>query len=427
MNPPYASSGNFVNGKTKIGLTETKVALEMNKSGMGKDSQQLYNQFIFRSIISKHTNICMFSPPLFLSGASSKKLREHIFNSNKFKKGFLMDSANFADVKSWGLSFTILSNQNNEFDNNIQNNRFEFDVLEKNENLEISKMFEKNIYNTDNCESGQEWVKSKIKNLQTFDMPQMKSALQVKESGYGKNVLNSLGYMYSDSNNVYKNSKGVCLVSSVFSHGHGVPIVRDNFLDTCSFFCARKSVTQNWINQKDEYLTPNEQHQNFQQYQYDSIVYSLFHSISNQSSLRQITYKEKLWDIKNEFFWMSKNEMLELSNQNNYSDLYNDARTDSDRYVYKLLFGEERIYDKLSPDAKLVLDKATELVRKSMQMREIFANDENHLKSWDAGYAQLKLIWKEYYADEFKEFRQLYKNLEDRMRPLVYELGFLLK
>ena len=30
-------------------------------------------------------------------------------------------------------------------------------------------------------------------------------------------------------------------------------------------------------------------------------------------------------------------------------------------------------------------------------------------------------------ADDFKEFRQLYKNLEDRMRPLVYELGFLMK
>jgi hypothetical protein len=124
---------------------------------------------------------------------------------------------------------------------------------------------------------------------------------------------------------------------------------------------------------------------------------------------------------------MSKNEMLEISNTNNYSDLYNDARTDSDRYVYKLLFGEERIYDKLSPDAKLVLDKATELVTKSIQMREIFATDENHLKSWDAGYAQLKLLWKEYYSDEFNQFRQLYKNLEDRMRPLVYELGFLMK
>ncbi len=88
---------------------------------------------------------------------------------------------------------------------------------------------------------------------------------------------------------------------------------------------------------------------------------------------------------------------------------------------------EERIYDKLSPDAKLVLDKATELVEKSMELRQVMANEENHLNSWDAGYAQLKLVWKEYFQEDFKEFRQLYKNLEDRMRPLVYELGFLKK
>ena len=32
------------------------------------------------------------------------------------------------------------------------------------------------------------------------------------------------------------------------------------------------------------------------------------------------------------------------------------------------------------------------------------ADDENHLDSWDAGYAQLKLVWKEYFKDEFNEF-----------------------
>jgi hypothetical protein len=73
------------------------------------------------------------------------------------------------------------------------------------------------------------------------------------------------------------------------------------------------------------------------------------------------------------------------------------------------------------------LDKATELVERSMELRQVMANDENHLNSWDAGYAQLKLVWKEYFQEDFKEFRQLYKNLEDRMRPLVYELGFLKK
>ena len=38
---------------------------------------------------------------------------------------------------------------------------------------------------------------------------------------------------------------------------------------------------------------------------------------------------------------------------NKYDILYNNVRTDSDRYLYTLLFGEQRIYDKLSPDSKL--------------------------------------------------------------------------
>jgi hypothetical protein len=42
-----------------------------------------------------------------MSGSSLQKLRENLEINYKFEKGFLMDSAQFADVKSWGLSFTI--------------------------------------------------------------------------------------------------------------------------------------------------------------------------------------------------------------------------------------------------------------------------------------------------------------------------------
>jgi hypothetical protein len=91
------------------------------------------------------------------------------------------------------------------------------------------------------------------------------------------------------------------------------------------------------------------------------------------------------------------------------------------------LFGEQRIYDQLSDEAKDVLDTASNLVRLSFGMRRNFADDTNHLNSWDAGYAQVKLLWKEYYPEQFKEFRAKYKVLEDKMRPMVYELGFLLK
>jgi hypothetical protein len=216
-------------------------------------------------------------------------------------------------------------------------------------------------------------------------------------------------------------------MSGVCKANGNKPILIENFNRMVTGFCARKIIKRDWIDDKDEFLRPNEQHEDYQQFTNDSLIVSLFHIHSFQTSLRQVTYKDQLWDIKNEFFWMSKEEMTELANNNNYNELYSDVRTEKNRYVYNLLFGEKNIYEQLSPDAKLVLDKATELVRMSMVMRSHFADNHNHLNSWDAGYAQLKLVWKEYFSEEFKEFRQLYKNLEDRMRPLVYELGFLLK
>ena len=304
---------------------------------------------------------------------------------------------------------------------------FEFDLLDLTDKLEIVTTGKKVIYNTDNLEPASLWVRKDIKKYKTSDFPQLSSGTAVKQNGRGNMVEGAFGYMDNSGNNVYYNPNRVGLYTSAFSNGNGMSILVENFFKVTTLFVARKSIESTWVNQKDEYLAPNEDHEQFEQFKNDSLVYSLFHSGSNQSSLRQIEYKDKLWDIKNEFFWMSKERMKELADENGYDNLYNDARTSSDRHVYNLLFGEERIYDKLSDDAKAVLDKATKLVEKSIEHRQFMADQHNHLDSWDAGYAQLKLVWKEYFTEEFKEFRELYKKLEDRMRPLVYELGFLMK
>ena len=110
MNPPYGTANDGVaKGATKKGLSDTVVGNRMSDDDMGKSRQQLYNQFIYKLVKDMCVNLCMFTPPLYLSGSSSEKLREMIFKSMKFEKGFLMDSSNFADVKSWGLSFSVLS------------------------------------------------------------------------------------------------------------------------------------------------------------------------------------------------------------------------------------------------------------------------------------------------------------------------------
>ena len=77
--------------------------------------------------------------------------------------------------------------------------------------------------------------------------------------------------------------------------------------------------------------------------------------------------------------------MKSLAEENDFDALYQYARTSDERYVYELLFGEQDIYNKLSPDAKVVLDAATELMEKSMSMRKVMSEEhpEYHLNSWD--------------------------------------------
>jgi hypothetical protein len=265
---------------------------------------------------------------------------------------------------------------------------YNFDILEQ-KNFVIELVNTKTLYNTKNNNTLSDWT----------------------PKGDG-----SLGCLVSHNNNVGKNVSDVYFSSTKVSNGSKIfQIDKNNFKNAVINFSARKTIFSNWLNQNDEYLAPNKITEDFYQ---DSVIYSLF----NNSS-----YHNSTDDTKNEFFWMSKNEISELANVNGCEELHNDARTDSDRYVHTLLFGEEGIYNQLSDEAKDVLDSASNLVRLSFGMRRNFADDTNHLNSWDAGYAQLKLLWKEYYPEQFKEFRVKYKVLEDKMRPMVYELGFLLK
>ena len=119
---------------------------------------------------------------------------------------------------------------------------------------------------------------------------------------------------------------------------------------------------------------------------------------------------------------MSKNEIMNLANENNFDYTYNDARVSEERFVYKKLQEIE-----LSKEAQDVLDKAIELTKKSFNMRKTFdvEHPEYQIMNWDCGWYQIKAVLKEYFPNELKEFQKLYKILADKMRPMVYELGFL--
>jgi hypothetical protein len=114
INPPYGAVSDFQNiindgNSSKNNIEDTKVKIEMNEEKMGLSVKNLYTQFIYRLHKLGKINICLFSPPLMYSGIDYKVFREKILVDYELKAGFIMDSSQFADVKSWGLTFSILN------------------------------------------------------------------------------------------------------------------------------------------------------------------------------------------------------------------------------------------------------------------------------------------------------------------------------
>lgn len=424
INPPYIKATPN-KGHENTGISDTNVSKEMNINKFGIASSQLSTQFLYKITKlqkkNKNVKIGIFNKPNYMTSDGFKILRQFFLTNFSFNKGFLFNASHFSDTAStWGIAFSLwdlhsISSNINEFPHTIVDTDNTFTIIESGEKI---------LYNCDGLVKANNIFSIKEKN--DIMLPPIKSFITIENVKEKLGSTKAIGYINNHSNNLMQ-QQVVFLASSVISANGNKVISENNIFSTLNLFTARKAVKGDWMNDKDEYLAPNEEHPQYEQFTHDSIVYSLFNNSSQQSSLRQVDYKEKKWDIKNEFFWLSKNDLLELSENSNYDEIYKDARTADERFVYNKLFGEARIYDKLSPDAKEVLDMATDLLKKSFEIRKVISenNPEYHLDSWDAGYAQLKLVWKEYFKEEFTVFRNLYKEFEDRLRPQVYELGFL--
>ena len=430
INPPYATAASKMgaDGSCKDKVAKTMINEQMLNDKIGASAQNLYAQFLYRILMIKrqynltNLHIALFSPTLYLSGGSWKGFRNAWLNGFTFTDGCTFKASHFADcADNWGIAFSLWANGVS-----VNKNDFNYTLIDVEDN-HIIEVGTKVIYNLDGLTTASEWAKIDVKELKTYDEPNLSSGIKVRADDSdtrGTNFKGNLGYFLNAGNNVDMNMQKVTLFSSAYGNGNGHGLSKDNFHKCTALFTARKLVEKNWINSKDEYIAPNEGHESWNTFVADSVVYSLFNTSSNQSSLRQIDYKGSKWDIKNEFFFMSKERMLDLANENENDDMYNDCSVSEDRFVYRWLV-EHR--EELSPMAKNVLDMAIELVEKSMKYRPIFNedNEQYQINNWDCGWYQIKAMLKAYMPNELKAFNELYKAFAEQLRPMVYELGFL--
>jgi len=429
-NPPYMAAGDTSNKEgdahRNTGECKTQAWHDMKKDEIGGASKNLYAQFLFRinTLIEKHNLkdvvLATFSKATFLCNSQFKGFREKIITNYGYKNGMLFQASHFSDVSTaWGILFSIFKKGEEKRPYTV--NLKDYDE----ETGKIVTTGTKELYNLDGVGNAGEWFRATTKGKKMVDVPQFSSALELKPNDYNSLTEDSIGSCYLHSNSCQYNQTNAAIFSSCCNCAGSSPVTPANFDRAVALFAARKLIEPNWVNDKDEYMVPNEQHLSYQQFVNDSIVYSLFHSASNQSSLRNITYKEKQWNILNHFFWMSMDTIRELAITHNNTAVYNDVIAHpKNRYVYDKL---QTIT--LSTDAQELIALASQLVIDSFPMRQIVNELEPkfHLNTWDAGWYQIRNgILKEQFPDRYKEFCVKYKGLGNRLRPLVYDLGFLL-
>lgn len=124
----------------------------------------------------------------------------------------------------------------------------------------------------------------------------------------------------------------------------------------------------------------------------------------------------------NEWFWIPIDQVKKELNRLNIIMIFNDARTDYDRYVAKEIKNR-----RFSKEAAAVLDLATQVWLDTLPYRELVIRDKPNLmlEAWDAGWYQIKQIAKLYPVDSYNEFREKFEILKEKISKNVYELGML--
>lgn len=429
INPPYATSSSFIPRKQKTaGVASTMISKMMSEDNLSLACKSMVPQFLYRIVKIKEeygltdVHIAIFCNPNFLCANSFSRFREMFLDNFKFDGGIYFNASEFSDVSNkWGIAFEF-------WDAGVQEERTSFvHKVVKNDNGTIVEQFDKSIYNVDGLTDTSKWVREIPVSPVKVDLPVMKTGIVPYDNPSGKKIWqlteDAIGCYYHIASDVCNSPTYVALFTANCSHPSGKwSITKENLKRVTATFAARKLTLLRWYNDKDVFVKPNVDHPKYKEFENDSLVYSLFHTNSNQSSLRNVEYNGKKWDIKNEFFFFSRKEMENLSLKTGNQTCLKDLEGDTERYMYEVLEGTE-----LSPEAREVLEKARELVRKTFRYRQEFdaKHPEYQINNWDCGWHQLKALFAEYDPEGYKDFDESVKRLWVKMRPMVHELGFL--
>nr|WP_324257262.1 hypothetical protein [Cellvibrio fontiphilus] len=406
INPPYAEVGTGVDSGNKAGVAKTKFS-ESSMKIFGKASNELFTQFVARIAQEIPTaTLAMFSKLKYVNSPNFEKFRWSW--SARYLGGFIVHSKSFEGLKgNFPIGFLIWKTDHNiEVKHTF--NEIVTEVFDKN----VTPIGEKIFYNLPNNIFLNVWL-DRPKRNKDATLP-LKNAITPATSSPRVDTWsdNAIAYMYCGKNDLQHANQQTVLFSSPYGQGDGFYINPNNLWQAAVIFCVRRIIKPTWLNDRDQFLQPTQPLS--EEFKTDCLIWMLFNGSNLTASADDLEWNGKKWSIVNHFIPFTEAEV-------NAPD-----RFESDFMVQYLA---NKI---LSTETTAVLDAGRKLWQAYFAHTDVrTVRDEFKFNRADVGWYQIRNALKARNASgdtipvDFKPFENAYKILSDKLRPMVFELGFL--
>lgn len=401
INPPYGepNSGDTRagTGKNKTDIASTRIGVSMD--GLGYAARELFVQFLTR--IRRElpgVTVAMFSKLKYVNAPNFELFREEW--KAQYLGGFVVHSQAFDGLKgNFPIGFLMWDTSKNGALAQIETT-----ALDKDGN----ELGHKTFYNVPNEQFLSGWL-PRLKTT-TQNVP-LKNAI-VPQTAHAKVTTwhnGAIGHMLANANDMQNAGQLTALFSSVYSAGNGFYVTENNLWKAAIVFAVRRLIKPTWLNDRDQFLQPiGELTETFKS---DCLIWMLFNGSNLSAGADGLEWNDKKWSLVNHFIPYSEEEVGAS------------GRFESDfmsNYLAKL---------KLSPDAKAVLSEGRKLWKQYHATQfEKKIRDELKLNRPDVGWYQIRKAL-EVNDDagmvNFEPFKTTYDTLTRKLRPMVFELGFL--
>lgn len=407
INPPYAEAMNVDNTRDSGANAAMKSRVASTRIGhgmahLGYAARELFVQFLHRIMLElPHSTLAMFSKLKYVNAPNFAQFREQWVA--QYLDGFIVHSKAFDGLKGqFPIGFLI-------WDLAVHKPAQSVGVIALDKAGD--PVGEHKFYREPPGPPLSEWIIRPRSNrvpalpLNNALTPTTRT-VDVRGRWWADNAIGSLMCKGNDFQNA---ANSTALFSSGYNSAGALFVTQDNLWQAAIVFSVRRLIKPTWLNDRDQFLQPAQPLTD--DFKSDCLIWMLFNGSNLTAGADGLHWNDRDWSLTNHFIPFTEGQVGA------------NARFESDfmvQYMDGMTF---------SPEAQAVLDEGRRLFQRFHAIS--FPNKIRHdfkLGRADVGWYQVRRALEAYSDTEltdFDPFKAAYANLSEKLRPQVFELGFL--